>query len=119
MALLQRHFLIQQPGGGDMEDPTILAESLSAEAAQAAAVHAESIEKARAAQMHSIFTTVLREVLTDEGGSPLLVKRIPFICNDIRDIKNTLWWQSRIASVIGAIALALLCALIATLRFHV
>lgn len=101
------------------DEAKVLAESLSAEAAQAAAIHAESIEKARAAQMHSIFTSVLKEVLTDEGGSPLLVKRIPFICNDIRDIKNTLWWQSRIASVIGAIALALLCALIATLRFHV
>lgn len=103
----------------DMDEKQVLAESLSAEAAQAAAIHAEAIEKAREAQMHSIFTTVLKEVLTDEGGSPLLVKRIPFICNDIRDIKNTLWWQSRISSVVGLAFLTIIAAFIATLRFHI
>jgi hypothetical protein len=71
------------------EDPSILAESLSAEAANSAAIHAEAIEKARAAQMHSVVTNALKEVLSDETGSPLLIKRIPFICNDIRDIKKS------------------------------
>ena len=100
------------------EDPKILAESLSAEAVQAHAVAQEAVEKAREAQMESVMERVLVKVLSDPDESPILIKRIPFICIDIRDIKNTLWWQSRIASVIGAIALALLCALIATLRFH-
>jgi len=101
------------------DDTKILADSLSAEAAQAAAIHAEAIEKAREAQMHSVFTKVLTEVLSDEGGSPLLVKRIPFICNDIRDIKNTLWWQSRIAGVLGFTLLTIFAALIATFRIHI
>jgi hypothetical protein len=101
------------------DDNKILADSLSAEAAQAAAIHAEAIEKAREAQMHNVFTKVLMEVLNDDGGSPLLVKRIPFICNDIRDIKNTLWWQSRIAGVIGFVVLTLIAALIATIRIHI
>jgi hypothetical protein len=102
-----------------MNEPTqALADSLSAEATQAAAVHAEAIEKAREAQMHNIFSSVLRDVLNDEGGSPLLIKRIPFICNDIRDIKNTLWWQSRIAGVLGFTLLTFLAALIATIRIH-
>jgi hypothetical protein len=101
-----------------MDETKTLAESLSAEAAQAAAVHAEAIEKAREAQMHNVFTTVLKEVLTDDGGSPLLVKRIPFICQDIRDIKNTLWWVSRISGVVGFVLLTLLAALIATIRVH-
>ena len=46
------------------------------------------------------------------------ITRIPRICEDISIIKNTLWWTSRIASVVGMVSLALICALIATIRIH-
>lgn len=75
-----------------VDDSKVLAESLSLESIQAAAVHAESIEKARVAQMQSVIETALVKVLSDEGGSPLLIKRIPFICTDITKIKSDMVW---------------------------
>ncbi len=76
-----------------MDDPQILAESQNAEAINAAAVAMEASQKAHESTMHSVVINALKEVLSDENGSPLLVKRIPFICNDIRDIKNDMRWM--------------------------
>lgn len=58
---------------------------------------------------HSQLVSALREVLTDTDGSPMLIKRIPFICNDIRDIKNNLRWMMYIGGgfVLAAGVLAL------------
>lgn len=72
------------------DDSKILAESLSAEAAQAAAVHAEATEKARTAQMHSVVISALKEILTqgDEGTKRLLIQKIPLLCTDIMRMKD-------------------------------
>ena len=69
---------------------------------------------------HTQLVNALREVLTDgkETDKAILIQRIPFICNDIRSIKDTLWWISRISSVIGAVILALLTAVISNGNLH-
>jgi hypothetical protein len=92
-----------------MEDKKVLAESLSAEAAQAAAIHAEAIEKSREAQMESVVERVLVKVLTDTDGSPMLIKRVPFICLDIVWIKKLLWaiLAANGAVLLGIITLAI------------
>lgn len=97
-----------------------LVEAKVAEAAHAAAIASEAQANAHGAQLEETLVSALRKVLVDGDSEerPMLIKRIPFICKDIADIKNTLWWTSRIASVVGAIMLALVCALIATLRIH-
>jgi hypothetical protein len=101
-----------------MDDPIL--QSKVAEAAHAAAIANEATSNAREEQMYSVFVKAMKEVLKpgEEDDAPLLIKRVPFICQDIKDIKNTLWWQNRIASVIGVAGLALICALIATIRVH-
>lgn len=81
------------------EDSKTLAESLSAETAQAAAVHAEAVEKSRAAQMQSAVEAAFIKVLSDEGGSPLLIKRIPFICTDVSKIKGDITWIKWVITV--------------------
>lgn len=88
----------------DMTDSTALAESLRSEAIHTAAVHEEAQAKARSADMHSVVTAVFREVLSDPDGSPLLIKRIPFICYDIALIKKLIWI---ILSANGAVLLLL------------
>lgn len=70
----------------DMTDP--LSESHNAEALNAVAVAEEARQKA----MHTSLVGALREVLSDEGGSPMLIKRIPFICTDILKIKSDIGW---------------------------
>ena len=55
---------------------------------------------------------VLREALThDAPDHPALVARIPLICNDIRDIKNSMQWHRwlllGIVGGIGAIFVAI------------
>ena len=67
---------------------------------------------------HDELVQALREVLTEgeQSEKAMLIKRIPFICNDIRDIKNSLWWQSRIAGVVGTVVLTLLAAYISALQ---
>lgn len=75
----------------DMSESQILAESLSAEAAHAAAIHSEAADKAQEARMESVVERVLVKVLSDTDGSPMLIKRIPFICLDIVWIKKLLW----------------------------
>lgn len=65
-----------------------LSESHNAEALNAVAV----LEEARQKAMHTSLVGALREVLSDEGGSPLLIKRIPFICTDILKIKSDMAW---------------------------
>lgn len=45
---------------------------------------------------HEKLVKALREALSDTqnpGERPLLVQRIPFICEDIRTIKNDLRWM--------------------------
>lgn len=73
-----------------MNDPLI--ESHNAEALNAVAV----LEEARQKAMHTSLVGALREVLNDEGGSPLLIKRIPFICTDILKIKSDISWILRV-----------------------
>lgn len=68
------------------EDPLVT--SHNAEAINAAAVLEEAKQKAS----HASLVSALREVLNDEGGSPLLIKRIPFICVDILKIKSDIAW---------------------------
>lgn len=58
--------------------------------------------------LHGQFVAALKEVLSDAetDGSPLLIKRIPFICNDIRDIKSDMRWIKWIGSgIVGGIGL--------------
>jgi len=45
-------------------------------------------------ETHKALVVALREALHDdtEEGS-ILIKRIPVICNDIRDIKNDMRWM--------------------------
>jgi hypothetical protein len=99
-----------------MTDPIV--ESKIAEAAQAAAVAHEANANAREAQMHETLVHALREVLVDGASEerPLLIKRIPFICNDIvsmkqsiSDINDNLKWGVRI--VIGAVIVAVMALL--------
>lgn len=73
-------------------DFDVLAELLRAELVNAGAIHAEALAKAQAAQMHTTVVSALKEVLSDDGGSPLLIKQIPFICTDITKIKSDMIW---------------------------
>lgn len=95
-----------------------LIESHNAEALNALAVAEEAKQKAQSAEMHSIVTTAMKEVLTqgDEGTKRLLIQKIPLLCtdvmtikNDIRDIKNNQKWQTYIGmafcTAIGLLAL--------------
>jgi len=60
---------------------------------------------------HEKMVQALREVLTEgeQSEKAMLIKRIPFICNDIRDINVNLWWHRwlllGIAGGIGLLAL--------------
>lgn len=76
------------------DEPEVLAESLRAEAANAAAVHEEAQSKARSADMHAVVTNAIREVLTegDEGTKRLLIQKIPILCADIMKMKGDLVW---------------------------
>lgn len=83
-----------------MNDP--LLESHNAEALNAVVAAEEARQKAA----HISLVNAFREVLTDEGGSPLLIKRIPFICTDIGEIKKSqdkmmgdFWWMKWIGGV--------------------
>lgn len=70
------------------------AEKKVAEAARATAIAHELTSDARESQMHESLVNALREVLIDDTAEgPLLIKRIPFICSDIKDIKNDLKWM--------------------------
>jgi len=116
-----------------MQDP--LSEAKVAEAAQAAAVSHEAMVNAQAAllkESESRLAVMVGEQIKasieraffvpDEDGRQkrfIDITRIPRICDDIRSIKDTLWWQSRIASVVGAIVLALICAVITAFRIHI
>lgn len=88
-----------------MTDP--LAQSAVAESANAAAVAQEAKHNAYEAQLHETLVKALREVLVDGATEerPMLIKRIPFICNDIIWIKRMLF---AILGGIGALALAFL-----------
>lgn len=58
---------------------------------------------------HDQLISALREVLNDGGGSPLLIKRIPFICQDIVWMKRLLW---AILSGVGGLFIMLVGALL-------
>lgn len=88
------------------KDTKVLSDSLSAEAVQAHAVAQEATEKAREAQMEAVVERVLIKVLSNDEGSPLLIKRIPLICNDIKaiqismtDMRNDTKWAKIIVSI--------------------
>ncbi len=66
----------------------VLSDSHSAEAAQAAAVHQEAIEKARQAQMMSVLEEFFQRGVEDKKF--IDINRIPFICDDIRGIHSAL-----------------------------
>ena len=116
-----------------LESP--LSDSKVAEAAQAAAVSHEAMVNAQAAllkesevRLSAMLGEQIKETIEqaffvpEEPGRQkrfIDITRIPRICDDVRDIKNTLWWQSRIAGVIGFVVLTLIAALIATIRIHV
>lgn len=89
-----------------MIDP--LVESHNAEAIQATAVAEEAKQKAA----HASLVEALKEVLSDnddDGSRPMLIKRIPLICNDIRSIKNDLRWMKYLGG--GFVAAAGILAL--------
>ena len=55
---------------------------------------------------HNKLVAAFKEALMDAGTSnrPMLVQRIPFICEDIRGINQKLWWMMTIGgAVIGFI----------------
>lgn len=87
------------------DENTILAESQSAEAVNAAAVHAEAVEKSRKAQLDSaivshreetlsLFKGALRDILSEgnEGTKMLLIQKIPLLCADIITIRGDITW---------------------------
>lgn len=41
-------------------------------------------------KQHNDLVAALREVLTDAEDGPLLIKRVPFICQDIKEINEKL-----------------------------
>jgi hypothetical protein len=98
------------------EPQDILTEARVAEAANAAAVAQEAASNAHEAQIHGALIKALREVLVDGENEerPMLIKRIPFICNDIRDIKSDMrwikWLAMSLAGGIGLLALKFLGA---------
>lgn len=57
---------------------------------------------------HEMLVSALRQVLTegDNDQQPILVKRIPFICRDIRDIKRILY------AIIGGLGTILVAVII-------
>ena len=59
---------------------------------------------------HEKLVSALKEVLRDNSAdAPLLIKRIPFICNDIKDIRNDMRWMKYLGG--GFVAAAGLLAL--------
>lgn len=98
-----------------MNDP--LAESKVAESANAAANAQQAKHEAYEAQLHETLVNALREVLVDGESEerPMLIKRIPFICkdiidmkDDIKDISGNIKWGVRsviTAIIVGAVAL--------------
>lgn len=59
-------------------------------------------------EQHDQLVAALKEVLSDAetDGSPLLIKRIPFICQDIRSIKGDLTWIKWLGGgIVGGIGL--------------
>lgn len=84
-----------------------LQESHNAEAVNAIAVAEEAKQKA----FHTQLVGALREVLVDDDSDslPMRLKRIPFICTDIKDIKSDLRWMKWVAiagvSLFGAVGL--------------
>jgi methyl coenzyme M reductase alpha subunit len=113
-----------------MTDP--LSESKVAEAAQAAAVSHEAMVNAQAALLKESEARIsilvgdkIRDAIEHAFFVPTVpgkqkkfidITQIPRICDDIAAIKNTLWWQSRIAGVVGMIILTLLAAFISALQ---
>lgn len=109
-----------------------LAESKVAESANASAIAHEALVNAQAAllrESESRISQVVGKQIRDaidcaffvpsEPGKQkkfIDITQIPRICDDITSIKNTLWWQSRIASVVGMIVLTLLAAFISTFQ---
>lgn len=95
-----------------MDDP--LVDSHNAEALNAVAVAEEAKQKAQAAQMHTVVTSALQEVLTqgDEGTKRLLIQKIPLLCSDILKIKGDLvwikWFIMGIAGGIGLLVIEIL-----------
>lgn len=72
----------------DMVEESDTAEFKSAEVVNAAAVHAEAIEKARLAQMKTVFDASIEDFF-DRGVIKkrfIDTDRIPFICDDLRNI---------------------------------
>lgn len=70
-----------------MTDP--LTEAKIAESANATAVAKEAEHNAYQAQLHDSIVKAFREVFRDgsDDAAPILIKRVPFICEDIRTIK--------------------------------
>lgn|ERR1700722_19046572 len=114
---------------------TPLSDSKVAEASNAAAIAHEAMVNAQAALLKESevrLSAMVGEQIKDSIAQAFFVPeepgrqrrfiditRIPRICDDVRDIKNTLWWISRISGVIGFVVLTLIAALIATLRIHI
>lgn len=75
-----------------MNDSEIIAESKSSEAINAAAVHAEAIEKSREAQIKSAVASELESYFESRTakGRFIDINRIPFICDDIKGIHGKL-----------------------------
>lgn len=108
-----------------------LSDSQSAEVAQSAAVHAEAVEKARAAQMESAFENAMEKFFNRGLGNERFIdiSRIPFICDDIRgihkevkamrensvtkeDIKDLKLTRNIVFATIGIICVAFIGALV-------
>ncbi len=51
---------------------------------------------------HEKLVAAFKEALTDAGTNnrPMLVQRIPFICEDIRGINSKLWWIMTIGGAV-------------------
>jgi len=50
-------------------------------------------------ETHTALVAALREALTDDtDDGSMLIRRIPAICNDIRDIKSDLRWMKWIGA---------------------
>jgi len=89
-----------------------LAESKTAEAAHAAAFAKQADIEA----LHSGLVQAIKEAFTDDDpiNRPLLIRRIPAICNDIRDIKADMKWIKWLVvgmtTGIGSIVVAVIIA---------
>ncbi len=87
-----------------------LIEAKIAEAVHAHAVAYEANINVREAQMQEGLVKALKEALSDNSPDGwALLKRVPLICNDIRDIKRDMGWHKwlllGITGGIGMIAL--------------